>query len=341
MEKNTSSKKPDLSIKILPADSNDPQTKNITKYNYTPENFPRLPAPLRGVLYDKDESERYNDEVDKRQNRFREWKKGRVVTKKEMLEMDDGTKEFFADVLDLERTITRYSRLPIVLAARQGDFEKVKDILTKTAQIPTPNTHIIIGKHYALEAAVQENNWDVANLLLLEGASVEFSSDEKHSTLLMQAIEREDSEALAFLISHKANPNCVNPDNKTALQLVAEKNNPQLFCQLVSLVLNEQIKKAEEFTNQTDKKEEFTEEAVKKENWANREDWKILQNEFSNPKLGEANLLAVTEILPQGDLLDSIRQTLADLRAKTGSSVTSAHAVIVSNISKDTKLTLP
>lgn len=116
----------------------------------------------------------------------------------------------------------------LVVAAREGDVKRVKDLFDQGAN---PNDYYPVGeacdKDYFSDSNVFNDvitfkNIEIVEVFLDEGVDVNLS-DEIGKTPLMTATNWKSPEIVALLISNGANVNFKNKDGKTALDVVEDE----------------------------------------------------------------------------------------------------------------------
>ncbi len=114
------------------------------------------------------------------------------------------------------------SDTPLHIAAKKGEVENVKDILSVGANVNSKNAN---GKT-ALMDAMDRGNTDVAQVLLDNGANLN-TKDKDNKTVLELAIDQKNEKSISFLLKNNAR---VSED---VLKAAVRKNDVSLLTQLI------------------------------------------------------------------------------------------------------------
>jgi ankyrin repeat protein len=118
------------------------------------------------------------------------------------------------DVYSVRKTDGR----PLLIAADEGDVERVKELLKGGANVYQRAR----GGETALMIAASQGHLPVSEVLIKEGLDVDMIS--AHGlTALMMAASAHQTKMVAFLLKNGADPNCKGPLGCTALLLALEK----------------------------------------------------------------------------------------------------------------------
>lgn len=111
----------------------------------------------------------------------------------------------------------------------------IRETLIRHPKFSTPNDCNKFGNSYFMQA-IQENNLDLAQLLLEKGALIDFENENVGDTALLIAIQNETKESIDFLLKAGANPNYQNRSLNSPLMVATSPSvfNREIFQQILS-----------------------------------------------------------------------------------------------------------
>lgn len=130
------------------------------------------------------------------------------------------------DVINL-KNINKNNKTPLHLAVENNNLEMVQALLIAGADVKVKNNHDDTPLYYI--AITDDNNFRIAQALIEKGADVnETSSTFDNNSLLHSAALLNKLKLVKLLLEKGANPNVKNNDDKTPLQLAKEEHNAEI-----------------------------------------------------------------------------------------------------------------
>jgi ankyrin repeat protein len=118
------------------------------------------------------------------------------------------------------------------LAIEQNHRDVVKALLDRSPEVDAQDSSGFTPLHFA----VSKGYFDIATMLLSHGADINRPSGKRGSTLLHHHTQKDNIDAVEFLLDHKANPNILNKKMKTPMYYAIKNSNPEIISLLNSAI---------------------------------------------------------------------------------------------------------